>query len=196
MSYKINLENLPNHYVNGEWVSAISNNQFNVQNPATETIIGNIFLGNSKDVDRAVQAAKDAFSTFSMYSKQERLSLLKSLRKVTEKRFDELAYAMTLEMGAPITMSKEAQADAAIGHLDGFINALEKHQEHKKLENGDEIVFEPIGVCGLITPWNWPINQIALKVIPSLATGCTCILKPSEHTPVSCLLYTSDAADE
>ncbi len=189
MSHKINLENLPNHYVNGEWVSAISNNQFNVQNPATETTIGKIFLGNSKDVDRAVQAAKDAFSAFSMYSKQERLSLLKSLRKVTEKRFDELAYAMTLEMGAPITMSKEAQADAAIGHLDGFINALEKHQEHKKLENGDEIVFEPIGVCGLITPWNWPINQIALKVIPSLATGCTCILKPSEHTPVSAMIY-------
>ena len=126
MSHKINLENLPNHYVNGEWVSPISNNQFNVQNPATETIIGNIFLGNSKDVDRAVQAAKDAFSAFSIYSKQERLSLLKSLKKVTEKRFDELAYAMTLEMGAPITMSKEAQADAAIGHLDGFINALEK----------------------------------------------------------------------
>ena len=83
MSYKINLENLPNHYVNGEWVSPISNNQFNVQNPATETTIGNIFLGNSKDVDRAVQAAKDAFSAFSIYSKQERLSLLKSLKKVT-----------------------------------------------------------------------------------------------------------------
>ena len=94
-----------------------------------------------------------------------------------------------MEMGAPISMAREAHADAAVGHLQGFIDALEKMQERKKLASGDIQLREAIGVCGLITPWNWPMNQIALKVIPALATGCTCVLKPSEHTPISAMIY-------
>ena len=175
--------------MNGDWVKPISSKKFEVLNPATEELVGHIILGNAEDVDRAVDFANKAFRDFSSTSKSERLSLLKKLREITEKRFDELAYAMTVEMGAPITMAKDAQADAALGHLDGFIHALEDLKEHEILKNGDEIVREPIGVCGLITPWNWPINQIALKVIPALATGCTCILKPSEHTPISAMIY-------
>jgi aldehyde dehydrogenase (NAD+) len=111
------------------------------------------------------------------------------LKAVTERRFEDLAQAMRMEMGAPITMARAAQADAAIGHLQGFIDALEELEERKVLASGDILLREPIGVCGLITPWNWPMNQIALKVIPALATGSTCILKPSEHTPISAMIY-------
>jgi len=111
------------------------------------------------------------------------------VKAITERRFEDLAQAMRMEMGAPITMSRGAQADAAIGHLQGFIDALEEHEERIRLKNGDTMVREPIGVCGLITPWNWPMNQITLKVLPALATGCTCILKPSEHTPISAMIY-------
>ena len=160
-----------------------------VLNPATEDLIGEIILGNSEDVDMAVSAAKNAFNSFSKTSKNDRLELLNKIRKISEKRFEDLANAMTSEMGAPYRMARDAQADAAIGHLDGFIDALKKHEEKIVLSNSDVLLKEPIGVCGLITPWNWPINQITLKVLPVIATGCTCILKPSEHTPLSAMVY-------
>ena len=146
-------------------------------------------MGISEDVDSAVKAAKAAFTAFSVTSKQERLHLLYRLKAATERRLEDLAQAMRIEMGAPITMARSAQADAAIGHLRGFIEALQELEESKVLANGDILLREPIGVCGLITPWNWPINQIALKVIPVLATGSTCVLKPSEHTPISAMIY-------
>jgi aldehyde dehydrogenase (NAD+) len=136
-----------------------------------------------------VAAAKAAFEAFSATSKLVRLDLLHRLKAATERRFEDLAQAMRMEMGAPITMARAAQADAAIGHLQGFIDALEELEERKVLASGDILLREPIGVCGLITPWNWPMNQIALKVIPALATGSTCILKPSEHTPISAMIY-------
>jgi aldehyde dehydrogenase (NAD+) len=158
-------------------------------NPATEAQIGTVAMGNAADVDRAVAAAKAAFEAFSATSKLVRLDLLHRLKAVTERRFEDLAQAMRMEMGAPITMARAAQADAAIGHLQGFIDALEELEERKVLASGDILLREPIGVCGLITPWNWPMNQIALKVIPALATGSTCILKPSEHTPISAMIY-------
>ena len=160
-----------------------------VMNPATEAQIGTVAMGNAADVDRAVAAAKAAFEGFSATSKLVRLDLLYRLKAVTERRFEDLAQAMRMEMGAPITMARAAQADAAIGHLQGFIDALEELEERKVLASGDILLREPIGVCGLITPWNWPMNQIALKVIPALATGSTCILKPSEHTPISAMIY-------
>ena len=160
-----------------------------VFNPATEEKIGNVALGNAEDVDRAVAAASSAFGKFSQFSKKDRLDLLKAVLMITDRRLEDLAQAMSMEMGAPITMARSAQADAAIGHLKGFIDALEDYDERSKLKNGDIIVREPIGVCGLITPWNWPINQITLKVLPALATGCTCILKPSEYTPISAMIY-------
>lgn len=150
MKINLNYTNLTKHYVNGDWVKPISSKKFEVLNPATEELVGHIILGNAEDVDRAVDFANKAFRDFSSTSKSERLSLLKKLREITEKRFDELAYAMTVEMGAPITMAKDAQADAALGHLDGFIHALEDLKEHEILKNGDEIVREPIGVLSLI----------------------------------------------
>ena len=160
-----------------------------VMNPATEAQIGTVAMGNAADVDRAVAAAKAAFEAFSATSKLVRLDLLHRLKAATERRFEDLAQAMRMEMGAPITMARAAQADAAIGHLQGFIDALEELEERKVLASGDILLREPIGVCGLITPWNWPMNQIALKVIPALGTGSTCILKPSEHTPISAMIY-------
>lgn len=184
------MENLQKFYINGAWVSPDSTATMPVINPANEEIIATVALGNAVDVDRAVAAASQAFATFSMTSKQERLALLERIKQVTEARFEDLAQAMREEMGAPITFAREAQADAAIGHLQGFVAALEKLEEEVDLGNGDILVREPIGVCGLITPWNWPINQIALKVLPALAAGCTCILKPSEHTPLSAIIYT------
>lgn len=183
------MENLQKFYINGKWVKPNSTKTMAVLNPATEDLIGEIILGNSEDVDIAVSAAKNAFNSFSKTSKNDRLELLNKIRQISEKRFEDLANAMTSEMGAPHRMAREAQADAAIGHLDGFIDALKKHEEKIVLSNSDVLLKEPIGVCGLITPWNWPINQITLKVLPVIATGCTCILKPSEHTPLSAMVY-------
>ncbi|MXW92681.1 MAG: aldehyde dehydrogenase family protein [Rhodospirillaceae bacterium] len=175
--------------VGGEWVTPSSKTEFPVLNPATEQRIGTIVLGNETDVDRAVAAAVKAFRTYSLTTKAERLALLYRLMDETTARLEDLAQAMTAEMGAPITMAREAQADGAVGHLSAFIEALERQDERETLPNGEVLVREPIGVCGLITPWNWPIYQIALKVIPALAAGCTCVLKPSEHTPLSAVLY-------
>ncbi len=183
------MEKLLQFYINGEWVDPTSTDRMPVLNPANLEQLGEVALGNEADVDRAVAAASAAFATFALTSKAERLDLLKQIRAVSERRFEELAQAMRMEMGAPITMAREAQADAALGHLDGFIEALEQLEEQQRFDNGEVLLREPIGVCGLITPWNWPINQVVLKVLPVIATGCTCVLKPSEHTPVSAVLY-------
>jgi aldehyde dehydrogenase (NAD+) len=183
------MEKLLQFYINGDWVDPVSTDRMPVLNPANLEQLGEVALGNEADVDRAVAAASAAFTTFALTSKAERLDLLKQIRVVSERRFEELAQAMRMEMGAPITMAREAQADAALGHLDGFIEALEQLEEQQRFENGEVLLREPIGVCGLITPWNWPINQVVLKVLPVIATGCTCVLKPSEHTPVSAVLY-------
>ena len=183
------MENLDKFYINGCWVKPNSSQSMPVLNPASEMQIGTITLGNEVDVDAAVAAATKAFSTYSKSSKAERLQLLKRLMTGTQERFEDLAQAMSAEMGAPISMARDAHADAAVGHLQGFIEALEKLEERDVLANGDVQVYEPIGVCGLITPWNWPMNQIALKVVTALATGCTSVLKPSEHTPISAMIY-------
>ena len=183
------MPNLAKFFIGGQWIKPISPATLPILNPATEAQIGTVAMGNSEDVDSAVAAAKTAFSGFSATSKKERLHLLNRLKAATERRLEDLAQAMRIEMGAPITMARAAQADTAIGHLKGFIDALQELEERQVLANGDVLLREPIGVCGLITPWNWPINQIALKVIPVLATGSTCILKPSEHTPISAMIY-------
>ncbi len=183
------MQNLNKFYIDGAWVKPASNTEFPVLNPATEQQIGVITLGNEDDVNRAVAAAKAAFETYSRTTKEERLALLEKLLEVTKARMEELAQAMTAEMGAPISMSRSPQADSGVEHLQDFIKALKLLDDRETLPNGDTLVREPIGVCGLITPWNWPINQVVLKVVPALATGCTCVLKPSEHTPVSAVLY-------
>jgi aldehyde dehydrogenase (NAD+) len=183
------LINLTKFYINGEWVLPHSTETFPILNPSTEKKIGQIILGDKTDVDHAVSAATAAFDTFSRSSKSERLSLLTKLHEITINRLEDLAQAMTREMGAPISMSRDAQAASLIGHIESFKNALEHLVESETLPGGDLLIREPIGVCGLITPWNWPILQIGLKVIPALAAGCTCILKPSEHAPISASVF-------
>ncbi|MBQ9349850.1 aldehyde dehydrogenase family protein [Phyllobacterium sp.] len=176
-------------YINGAWVPPLKANDLEVINPATEKPIAIISMGTAADIDRAVAAAKTAFQTYSRTSVEERLALLEKLLEIYKRRYDEMAQTITLELGAPITMSTQQQADVGVGHLQGFIDALKALHMREELPNGDLLVREPIGVCGLITPWNWPINQIALKVVPVLATGSTCVLKPSEFTPLNALLY-------
>ncbi len=176
-------------YINGEWVAPLVANDLEVLNPATEKPIAVISMGTAADIDRAVAAAKTAFATYSQTSVEERLALLEKLLSIYKRRYDEMAQTITLELGAPITMSTEQQADVGVGHLQGFIDALKRLHMREVLPNGDVLLREPVGVCGLITPWNWPINQIALKVVPALATGSTCVLKPSEFTPLNALLY-------
>ena len=185
----VDTSNLGKFYIAGQWVAPRSQANMPVLNPANERQIGIVPLGDAADVDAAVAAAVSAFPAYSQTRKSERVAFLQSLMKVTQSRFEDLAQAMRMEMGAPITMAREAQADAAIGHLQGFMDALAELVERETLSNGDILLREPIGVCGLITPWNWPMNQIALKVIPALATGCCCVLKPSEHTPISAMIY-------
>lgn len=180
---------LDKFYIDGVWVAPRTVATMPILSPASNRQVGTVAMGCEEDVDRAVQAAKRAFETFSMTSKDERLVLLHRLAEVTRARLEDLAHAITTEMGAPITMSRAVQAGAGIGHLEAFIAALESMEEEETLPNGDILSREPIGVCGLITPWNWPINQIALKVVPALAAGATCVLKPSEHTPLSAQVY-------
>ena len=183
------MRNLNKFYIGGAWVTPSSTREFPVLNPANEQPIGTIILADDNDVNSAVAAAKTAFEVDFPTPKATRLERLDHLLAATEDRLEDLAQSMMQEMGAPITMARAVQADAAIGHLQGFIEALRNQSERETLTNGDIIVREPIGVCGLITPWNWPVNQVALKVIPALAAGATCVLKPSEHTPMSATIY-------
>lgn len=176
-------------YIDGKWVMPSIANDYEVINPATELPVAVITMGSKEDINLSVAAAKKAFVSYSKTSVEERLVLLEKLLSIYERRYEEMVQAITLELGAPTTMCHEQQASVGIGHLQGFIDSLKTMKIREELDSGDIIVREPIGVCGLITPWNWPINQIVLKVIPALATGCCCILKPSEFTPLNALLY-------
>ncbi|MEQ8397427.1 aldehyde dehydrogenase family protein [Thalassobaculum sp.] len=179
-------------YIDGAWVAPVTANDLAVINPADETAFATISLGSSADVDRAVAAARAAFAGWSQTSRDERLAKLESLATIYERRSDEMAKAISQEMGAPITLATRAQARAGLGHIKAFINVLREFEfEHALRDDArnEHIVYEPIGVCGLITPWNWPMNQVTLKVVPALAAGCTVVLKPSEVAPLSALLF-------
>lgn len=176
-------------YIDGEWVSPEIPTPYDVLNPATEEAVAVISLASTADVDRAVVAAHRAFPAWSSTSPDERLQLLRRLLEIYQRRYEEMVSAITLELGAPVTMSREQQAESGNGHLRAFIDAMKDFSWREHLANGDTLLREPIGVCGLITPWNWPVNQIVLKVVPALAAGCTCVLKPSEFTPLSAMLY-------
>jgi len=180
-----------NFYINGKWVSPSIANNFEVINPSSEEPFATISLGNKEDIDLAVKAAKNAFINWKETSKEERLSLMQKLLIIYKKRFNEMAEAISMEMGAPIDWSSSAQTTSGQSHLEDFILRLKdfNFEEHFDSKSNNHISYEPIGVCGLITPWNWPINQIALKVVPALATGCTMILKPSEIAPISAMLF-------
>ena len=183
------MQKLDKFYIDGSWVSPVSGTPFAIMNPATNSQIGEVMLGSAADVDIAAAAAGRAFESFSRTSKEERIVLLERLEDIFTARLEEMAQAISTEMGAPITMARNAQADCGIGHIKAFITALKAQPEREILPNSDLLIREPIGVCGLITPWNWPINQIVQKVVPALAIGATCILKPSEYTPLSAQLF-------
>ena len=179
--------NLTKFYINGEFTDPSSNETLGIINPATEEEIGIVAIGSIEDVDKAVYSARKAFSVSSKLSKTDRLDILKTVRENYKKRFNDLSEAIRLEMGAPIKLAEGAQAATGLGHLKTAIRVLENHEFEYK--HGDYIVREePIGVCGLITPWNWPINQIVSKVAPAFAAGCTVILKPSEIAPLSAMI--------
>ena len=182
------MDNAKKFYINGEWVDPIGTEMMDVINPATEEPICAIALGNSADVDRAVAAAKAAFETFSQTTREERIALLEKIIECYKARMGDIAAAVSQEMGAPVGLANAAQAPAGLGHLMYTLNAL-KEFSFEQMVAGNKIVREPIGVCGLITPWNWPLNQIAAKVGPAIAAGCTMVLKPTEIAPINALIF-------
>ncbi|MBW8640704.1 aldehyde dehydrogenase family protein [Hoeflea sp. WL0058] len=174
-------------YIDGAWVEPVETVRLAIENPATEESVGEISLGTRADVDRAVMAARRAFASYSLTSREERLGYLERIISGFRKRLPEIAGMMTAEMGAPITFSTQRQATVALFHFEEAARVLANFQFEWK-EGVGSIRREPIGVCGLITPWNWPLNQVGSKLAPAIATGCTVVLKPSEIAPLSAML--------
>ncbi|MEO1203639.1 MAG: aldehyde dehydrogenase family protein, partial [Pseudomonadota bacterium] len=177
----------PDFYIDGRWQAPTRSKSIDVINPATEAPCGRISLGGPEDVDLAVGAAVRAFDSWSRTTREERLALLEEIETQFKKRYSDIADAMTEEMGAPKTLAMKAQAGSGLMHLKTTIRLL-KSFEFEERNRTTLIVREPVGVCALITPWNWPINQIAVKVFPALAAGCTMVLKPSEIAPFNAML--------
>ena len=179
--------NLTKFYINGEFVDPSSKETLEIINPATEEKIGIVALGSTSDVDKAVYSARKAFNVSSKLSKKDRLDILETIRENYKKRYKDISEAIRLEMGAPVKLAEGSQAATGLGHLKTAMRVLDKHEFEYRHE--DYIVREePIGVCGLITPWNWPINQIVSKFAPAFAAGCTVVLKPSEIAPLSAMI--------
>jgi aldehyde dehydrogenase (NAD+) len=175
-------------YIDGQWVDPVTPKTLEVINPANEEPFAKISMGSKADVDKAVAAARKAFETYAWTTKEERIALLKKIVEVYQSHYGEIVEAISMEMGAPLSLSKNAQAAIGIGHLNQGIKVLEGY-EFTEVKGATAIVREPIGVVGMITPWNWPINQIACKVVPALAAGCTMILKPSEIAPMNAMIW-------
>ncbi len=174
-------------YINGSWVDSESNEKIEVINPANEEIIGHVTAGTKEDIDKAVAAASQAFSSFQLTSKEERIELLNNIISEYENRYDDFVQAITEEMGSPLWLSEKAQASTGIKNIHETLDALKDYQFERP--EGDYILIkEPIGVIGMITPWNWPMNQITTKVSAALAAGCTMVLKPSEISPYCAML--------
>ncbi|HZC22693.1 MAG TPA: aldehyde dehydrogenase family protein, partial [Candidatus Binatia bacterium] len=181
-------------YINGQWVDPASANDSSVINPATEEPIATISLGGSRDVDAAVDSARKAFVSYSETTREERLELLRKVIDSYKAKSGQLAETITSEMGAPISLSRKAQVPAGLAHLLEAVRVLETFSFEER--RGSTLMRkEPVGVCGLITPWNWPMNQIVCKVAPALAAGCTMILKPSELAPLSAHVF-AETLDE
>jgi len=180
-----------NFYINGQWVKPNSSEEINVIDPATEDNCAVITLGNKTDVDMAVKAAKDAYESWAFSSKEERIGLLEKLYENYKKRWADIAEAITLEMGAPKDFATKLQAGTGASHIKSFIRYLKNFEFEKPLGEhapNQRLIYEPKGVCALITPWNWPMNQVCLKVMPAIASGCTMVLKPSELAPLSSMI--------
>ncbi len=178
-------------YINGKWVDPIKQNELEVIDPSNEEVCAVISLGDSEDTNLAVESAKKAFPMWSSTSKEERIKMLENLYEIYKSRWNEMAESISLEMGSPIDWSIEEQSSSGANHIKNFIKTLKNFEFESAFnsESNNHITYEPIGVCALITPWNWPINQITLKVIPALAAGCTMILKPSEIAPLSAIVF-------
>ena len=185
------MENKKNFYINGKWVIPKSKKEIKVINPATEENCAVISLGDKEDVDNAVSAAKKAYESWAFSSKDERIKLLEKLYENYKKRWADIAEAITTEMGAPKDFATKLQAGTGAAHLKSFIRYLKNFEFEKPLGDhapNQRLIYEPKGVCALITPWNWPMNQVCLKVMPALASGCTMVLKPSELAPLSSMI--------
>ena len=179
-------------YINGSWVEPEISNDFNVVDPSTEENCAVISLGSQADTDKAVKAARDAFDSWMFTPKNERLELIENILAEYKLRAEDMAKAISLEMGAPIEMARQQQVGTGLNHIKGFINVFKEFQFDQDLRSDtphDKILYEPVGVCGLITPWNWPMNQVTLKTIPAIAAGCTMVLKPSEIAPLSSIVF-------
>jgi len=184
-------------YINGAWVAPLSGSgsgsEMDVIDPSTEQVCAVISIGGQADTDAAVAAAKAAFDSWSQTPKSLRLALLKNFLEIYQSRSEEMGHAISQEMGAPIDMALSSQAGSGSGHTKGLIRELEKFEFERALNErapNDRIIYEAIGVCALITPWNWPMNQVSLKAIAAMAAGCTMVLKPSEIAPLSSLIFT------
>ncbi len=185
------MENKKNFYINGKWVAPKSKEEIKVIDPATEENCAVITLGNKDDVNDAVNAAKKAYSSWAFSSKEERIKLLEKLYENYKKRWADIASAITIEMGAPKDFATKLQAGTGAAHLKSFIRYLKNFEFEKPLGDhapNQRLIYEPKGVCALITPWNWPMNQVCLKVMPAIASGCTMVLKPSELAPLSSMI--------
>ena len=185
------MENKKNFYINGKWVTPKSKEEIKVIDPATEENCAVITLGNKDDVNDAVNAAKKAYSSWAFSSKDERIKLLEKLYENYKKRWADIANAITIEMGAPKDFATKLQAGTGAAHLKSFIRYLKNFEFEKPLGEhapNQRLIYEPKGVCALITPWNWPMNQVCLKVMPAIASGCTMVLKPSELAPLSSMI--------
>jgi aldehyde dehydrogenase (NAD+) len=176
------------NYINGKWTASSGGSLRDIINPATEQTIGQVAFGTAADVDQAVTAARAAFDDYSQWTVDQRLDLLGRIADAYKARWDDMAAAITAEMGAPAGFAMKAQAGSGLGHIKAAITALKEFEFEEKIGQST-VLKEPIGVCGLITPWNWPINQIACKVAPALAAGCTVVLKPSEIAPVNATIF-------
>ncbi len=175
-------------FIDGAWVDPIEPKEFKVINPATEEVAGVISMGSAKDIDLAVNAARRAFDSYSRTPQAERLAMMERILASYKAHYDEIAQAISVEMGAPVTLSKGSQTAIGVGHISAMIDVL-KTFKFEELRGTVRLVQEPVGVCALITPWNWPMNQVAAKVIPALAAGCTMVLKPSEYSPFSAIIW-------
>jgi aldehyde dehydrogenase (NAD+) len=181
-------------FIDGAWIAPAGRREHDVVNPATEEVVGKILLGTSADVDAAVKAARTAFETFSQTTREERIELLQRIMKVFQANMPKLARAISDEMGAPAKLALNAQAGSGLGHFKSTLAALQDF-EFEELVGTTQVRREPIGVVGMITPWNWPINQISCKVAPALASGCTIVLKPSEIAPLSAHVFAEILAE-
>jgi aldehyde dehydrogenase (NAD+) len=180
---------LDKFYIDGAWVEPVGGKTMDLIDPSTEKVVGRLSLGNEADVDRAVAAAKRAAPAFAATSVEERIALLERILAAYNSRYDEFAEAMRVEMGSPITFATKGQAARGPLHIEALLKVLRDFRFEEDMDSGTRLRHQPIGVCGLITPWNWPVNQVVVKVGPALAAGCTMVLKPSEFSAISTVLF-------